>query len=90
MDIGRICVKIAGRDAGKKCVVLDVDGNFALVDGLTRRRKCNLAHLEPTTQTLDIKKNASHDDVKSAFQKIGITLKDRKEKVIKPSPSKKQ
>ena len=23
-DIGRVCMKIAGRDAGKKCVIIDV------------------------------------------------------------------
>jgi large subunit ribosomal protein L14e len=33
-DVGRICVKLSGREAGKKCVVLDiVDKNFALVTG---------------------------------------------------------
>ena len=33
-EIGRLCVKIAGRDAGNKCVIVDViDKNFVMIDG---------------------------------------------------------
>jgi large subunit ribosomal protein L14e len=89
MDIGRICVKLAGRDAGKKCVVLDiVDETFVLIDGQTRRRKCNIMHLHPTTQAIDIAKNAPTADVAAAFKKIGITLVERKPK--KPQQQKKE
>ena len=72
IDIGRICVKIAGRDAGKKCVVIDViDDNFVMIDGETRRRKCNILHLEPLDKSVDIKKNASHAEVAKAFESLG-------------------
>ncbi|MGC8543565.1 MAG: KOW motif-containing protein, partial [Vulcanisaeta sp.] len=28
-DIGRVCVKVAGREAGRKCVIVDIkDENF--------------------------------------------------------------
>lgn len=38
MEIGRVCIKIAGRDAGMKCVVVEqLDNNFVLIDGQTRR-----------------------------------------------------
>ncbi len=75
IDVGRLCVKIAGRDAGKKCVVVSVlDSKFVLIDGETRRRKCNLIHLEPLDKNLDMKENASHDEVVSMFKKIGIEL----------------
>ena len=75
MEIGRLCVKLAGRDAGEECVVVDVlDNNNVLVDGNTRRKKCNIMHLEPLDQVLKIKKNASHDDVISAFEKAGIKI----------------
>ena len=95
-EIGRLCVKIAGRDAGKKCVVVDIlKENYVLIDGLTRRRKCNLTHLEPLKEKIDIKKNASAEDVKKAFKKLGIdlvtkkskksTIKPKKVKVIKKS-----
>ena len=76
-DIGRVCVKIAGRDAGKKCVVVEqIDDKYVLVDGQTRRRKCNVAHLEPTQQSLDIKKAADHAAIVSAFNSISVTISE--------------
>ena len=78
---GRVCVKIAGRDAGKHCVVLDVvDDHTVLIDGATRRRKCNIAHLEPTVHVIDIKKNTIHEDIREAFGSLGITIPARKAK----------
>lgn len=88
-SIGRICVKLAGRDAGRKCVIIDVlDEKFVLIDGDTRRRKCNIVHLEPLEEVIKIDKNASHDKVKTAFKKLGIELKDRKKKAPKEKPKK--
>lgn len=81
IDVKRLCIKLAGRDAGKKCVVVDVlDKKFVMIDGLTRRRRCNIAHIEPLKETLNIKKGASHDEVKAAFKKIGIEIVDKKSK----------
>ena len=35
MEIGRLCVKLAGRDSNRKCVIIDVvDDNYVFVDGL--------------------------------------------------------
>ena len=86
-EIGRICIKIAGRDAAKKCVVVEnIDNRFVLIDGETRRRKCNVMHLEPLDQVLQIKKGASHADVKAAFKKIGVELVDKKPKKAEPRP----
>jgi len=77
-DIGRVCVKIAGRDAGKSCVVVDVmDEQYVLVDGQTRRRKCNISHLEPTEKLLKVKKNASNKEVCSVLKKEGIDCKEK-------------
>ncbi len=71
VDIGRVCVKIAGRDAGKKCIVVDVLGKeMVMIDGETRRRKCNLAHIEPLDKKVDIKKGASHEEVMAALKSI--------------------
>jgi len=92
-DIGRVCVKIAGRDAGMRCAVIEVlDNNNVLVDGQTRRRKCNILHLEPTEQLLSIDKGASHADVISAFKSIGVEIKEKvgKAKEKKEKPSKKR
>ncbi|MBI2108221.1 50S ribosomal protein L14e, partial [Candidatus Woesearchaeota archaeon] len=91
IQIGRVCVKIAGRDAGKKCVVIDIlDDRFALIDGETRRRKCNVMHLEPVNQVMDIKKNASHDEVSKAFEQIGLKVRETKPKGKKEKPKQKR
>ena len=69
LDIGRVCIKIAGRDSGERCVIVDViDHNFVQIDGATRRRRCNILHLEPMPETLDLKKGASHEEVAQAFK----------------------
>lgn len=80
-DIGRVCLKLAGRDAGQKCVVVDVlEGKYVLIDGMTRRRKCNTLHLEPLTDKLEITKNASHQDVAREFKKLGFDVVTTKPK----------
>lgn len=85
-------MKIAGRDAGKKCVIVDTDKDRVLIDGETRRRKCNPAHLEPLEQTLEIKKGAEHADVVKAFKTIGVEIaapvKRAKPKAAKPAEKK--
>lgn len=78
-DIGRICVKLSGREAGKKCIVLDiVDKNFALITGppkLTevKRRRVNIQHLEATQDRIEIKKGATDDEVVKALEKAKKT-----------------
>jgi large subunit ribosomal protein L14e len=80
-DVGRVCVKIAGRDAGQKCVIVEVlDDKHVMIDGMTRRRKCNKIHLEPLSQTLEIKNKASHEEVVKAFKGIDIDVKTTKPK----------
>ncbi|MBW2995122.1 50S ribosomal protein L14e [Candidatus Woesearchaeota archaeon] len=89
IEPGRLCMKIAGRDAGRTCVVVDVlTDKFVMIDGETRRKRCNIQHKEPLKQSLDIKKGASREDVKSAFKKLGIVLKDKKpkQKAERPKP----
>ncbi len=88
-EIGRLCVKIAGRDAGKRCVVVDnIDKKFVLVDGETRRKKCNIAHLEPLQEVLKIKKGASHDEVVKVFKEFGAEIKSTKKKTPGAKPTK--
>ena len=91
IEIGRICVKTAGRDAGLKCVIVDVlDDKFVLIDGETRRRKCNILHLEPLKDTLKIKKNISHESVKKEFEKLGLKSRETKPKQKTEKPRKKR
>jgi large subunit ribosomal protein L14e len=85
-EIGRLCVKLAGRDAGKKCVVVDeIDANYVVVDGETRRRKVNVAHLEPLAQVVDIKKGA---DTQAVAKALGIEIKATTPKQAGPKPTK--
>jgi len=86
MEIGTVCVKIAGRDAGLKCVVVeDLGKHLVLIDGQTRRRKCNVMHLEPLQQKLDIEKGASHEKVVAAFKAVDVSIVERKSKAKVPA-----
>lgn len=80
-EVGRLCVKLAGRDAGLKCVVVDVvDNVYVLVDGETRRKKVNTRHLEPLEEVIEIKAGASHEEVKKALHKKGLIVRESKPK----------
>ena len=82
IEIGRLVVKTAGRDARKKAIIIDIlDDKFVLIDGETRRRKCNILHIEPLNQIIKIEKNASHEAVSKALDELGI-----KARVTKPKP----
>ncbi len=89
MEIGRLCVKVAGRDAGNKCVIVDIlENKLVLIDGDVRRRKCSVTHLIPTTETIDVKQGATHEDVVSAFDAKGLKSRTTKPKTAKPKPVK--
>lgn len=65
-NIGRICVKLAGRDAGKKCVILDKKEDRVLIDGETRRKYVNPEHLEPLENTLEgVSKDSTASELKT-------------------------
>lgn len=66
IEVGRVCVKIAGRDAGERCVITKViDGNQVMVKntGRKKERKCAVKHLEPTPKTVDVKDAAAVEKV---------------------------
>ena len=84
-SVGRLCVKIAGRDAGRKCIVVEqIDDQFVVVDGATRRKKVNVRHLEPLAEVLELQEKASHDDVKKAFTKAGWPVWETKARRTPP------
>ncbi len=78
IEVGRICVKIAGREAGRKCVIVDIiDDNFVLVTGPkhisgVKRRRCNIKHLEPLEKKINIPKGASDEEVEKALKEAGL------------------
>lgn len=92
VEVGRICVKVAGREAGRRCVIVDIiDENFVLITGpkqLTgvKRRRANIKHLEPTDKVIKIPKGASDDVVLKAIEEAG--LMEFMKEVVKPKLSK--
>ena len=89
MEVGRLCVKIAGRDAGMSCLIVDIlEDNFVLIDGQTRRRKCNMTHLEPLETVVKISSGADSATVTSELKKLNIVVIERKTKERKERPKK--
>jgi len=78
IEVGRLCVKIAGRDAGKEALIVELlDKNFVLIDGNTRRRKTNVDHLELLPKKADIKKGADHAEVEKALKSLGVDVEKK-------------
>ena len=74
IEIGRVCRKTTGKDAGKYCVIVEkIDDNFVMTEGVAqKKKKTNIKHLEPMPKVLDIKKGASLDDVKKKLQEENL------------------
>lgn len=74
IEVGRICAKLTGREAGKKCVIVDVmDKSFVLISGPkkvtgVKRRRVNVNHVEPLQDKIEIKRGASDDEVEDALK----------------------
>jgi large subunit ribosomal protein L14e len=77
IEVGRICVKQAGREIGKKCVVIDVmDKSFVLVTGPKKvtgikRRRVNINHVMPLQDKVEVKRGASDEEVASVLETAG-------------------
>jgi large subunit ribosomal protein L14e len=88
IEIGRICVKIAGREAGRKCIIVDIiDKNFALITGPqkvsgVKRRRSNINHIEPTINKIDIMRGASDDEIIQVLTKVEKITEI--EQIVKP------
>lgn len=87
LEIGRVCIKTVGRESGRYCVVLKKlkdektkSDSFVLVTGpklLTgvKRRKCNIEHLEPTQYILEVKEDATDEEIIAAYDKANLITK---------------
>lgn len=77
IEVGRICVKQAGRENGKKCVVIDVmDKSFVMVTGPKKitgikRRRVNINHVMPLQEKIDVKRGASDEEVAQVLEAAG-------------------
>jgi large subunit ribosomal protein L14e len=83
IEVGRVCVKMTGREAGKRCVIVDViDKNFVLVTGPksatgVKRRRVNVNHLNLTEEKVKIKRGAADQEVAQA---LGTPEKSKEKK----------
>lgn len=79
IEVGRLCIKHAGRECCTKCIIVDVmDKSYVLVTGPKKitglkRRRVNINHLMPTEDKIEIKRGASDDEVAEALETAGKT-----------------
>jgi large subunit ribosomal protein L14e len=77
IEVGRICVKLTGREAGRKCVIIDVmDKSFVIITGPKKvtgikRRRANVNHIEPLQDKLEVKRGASDEEVEKTLKEAG-------------------
>lgn len=89
IEVGRICVKLVGREAGRKCVIVDImDKNFVLITGPknvtgVKRRRANANHIEPLQDKIKIKRGASNEELMEAL-KASDKLEEMKQ-MVKPA-----
>ncbi|MCX8204602.1 MAG: 50S ribosomal protein L14e [Candidatus Nezhaarchaeota archaeon] len=78
IEVGRVCVKTTGREAGLKCVIVDLlDENFVLITGPkevsgVKRRRVNIKHLMPLEVLINIPRGASDGEVERALEREGV------------------
>ncbi len=63
IEPGRVCIKLRGREAGKRCVIEEViDDNFVIISGEgVRRRRCNIKHLLLLPEKVEIQKTSKKE-----------------------------
>lgn len=65
MQLGEVCIKTKGKDAGKKVVVLSgLNKGRVLIDGKNvKRKECNVLHLFPTGEKIKVTKEIKHEEL---------------------------
>ncbi|MDD3263298.1 MAG: hypothetical protein PHT94_00200 [Candidatus Nanoarchaeia archaeon] len=96
-EIGRLVLKVAGRDAGKVGVVISpIKEGKVLIDGIVRKKQVSIKHIIPLKVLLKVKENESSDVILSELEKLGYkveekyTSKFKKEKSEKSEKSEKK
>ncbi len=78
IEVGRLVVKIAGRDAGCKGVIVSVlGGQRVLVTGPKtlsglRRKPVNVRHIIPLPHKIDIAKDSTDEEILKALEAKGL------------------
>lgn len=65
LEAGMVCVKLRGREAGKKAVVLEFDSKkgLAVIAGKgVKKKTCNPKHLLPTGRVVKVKKGMKAEE----------------------------
>ncbi|MBS3062103.1 MAG: 50S ribosomal protein L14e [Candidatus Diapherotrites archaeon] len=70
IEVGRICIKTTGRNAGKRVVVVDIEKDgFVTIEGVeVKRKRCNPSHLFVTPEKAELKKGAKREEIVSALK----------------------
>ncbi len=88
MEIGQVCIKTKGREAGRKVVILSkVKEGKVLIDGAkVKRKNCNVMHLFPLKEKISVSADTKHEDLvkilgeKKQHKEVKIQKKEIKEK----------
>ena len=81
ITVGRVCVKTAGKDAAKYCVITEIlDESNVMITGPKdlngiKLKKCNILHIDPTSDVLKIKAKADDAEVIKAIDTAKLTDK---------------
>jgi ribosomal protein L14E/L6E/L27E len=77
LEVGRVCIKKYGRDAGSKAVITEVtkDGFVKVLTSIRykKERKCNTNHLEFLNDKID----AKNKDL--IYKTLGVEKQDKKQ-----------
>ena len=71
LNIGSLCIKTAGRKAGEKVIVIEIDKekHIATIIGKNiKKKKCNLRHLMPLNKTRTVNKNISQKEAEKLIE----------------------
>lgn len=76
LEIGRMCLKVSGRDKGKRCVIVElIDRNYVIITGPksvsgVRKRRVNVNHLRFLDEKLEIQPGASDEEIAEALNQL--------------------
>lgn len=79
IEIGRLVTKTKGHEKGRAAIVVEIiDAHTVIIDGDVKRRKANVAHLEPHVEKFDIPKKASTAEVRKLLEEKGLIFERKK------------
>jgi len=75
-EVGRVCRKTRGDDAGKLCVLLSKPDNntVSIIGPNIKKTKVNLNHLEPMPNTVKASGHSSQADITELLKNEGLIL----------------